>query len=1025
MKKVFAFLSTLLLTIAMVGVVAAGSHVKAASDKITVDPTLAEDEIPVYIMDSIYSTFPNYYDNEAKSDPNWAGPARMYPWNETRLRVAQIGADGQPTGKYYAVYFAGHTVAVEKDGNAVVGAGKNILFWDVDESGNVIAVKYSDGRKAASGNASDPSLSHMRTNISGKDLEFDPTTLGMNDEGTNFYNRSIVFNANGQVIRGIALDSVYTEAEAAGVKFLPEYGYVNGVVKKIEEGDVVDKIKQPKVDEEGNPVLDEDGNQIYEDTDRENRIYSRFVWEFMTTKPENVNTVPYLSAGWDATLWDYCYEQDGGYMCIAFVGSADNTVKVKGDQVGAYTNTLKARYIADGMSEEEALAKATADAGSSNRTCVKTLRIPAGGFTFDYGYLDKGKETNDQFFNETVINGYLYGRQLVAKKYTSKVVDEDGTVHEAGSIYKNEEGSDLLIGLAEQKTYNFSVSGLKFVEKVIDGQSYVLLNGQNTVEVMMGSEFNPAQSINYNGVMRYWAKDGDLLSYTASADALELYITTSQNGGSALSKVEPATGYGVYKSIDEAKDAFLKDVAAWAKKDVSEIKFDTAANFQSNFSWGQFFPTNAGNAGKLDYPSAEQPSFWNVPANREKWGWLVEKIYETMVKYPGGDTYTASLDYVKNAKESWYCGSPQTIAYAFWYFLTGQQHGYFGFNFQDGHNTEWIDARTNVEKWNDYKIDATTAAPDDNWVVTYRVVNTATKNESSMTVKYVVVDSYTPTISVNADKLFIKPKQVGDLLVIDPINKYELVKAYNGQYNGVDIKGNDITHRVEFDTELNFDSPKEGTFPVVATVWNNAHTKSAQVRFQVEIFDMTRPNVITRNVTILQGQDFDVRDGIAIAVDNVDGDLRSQTYQWWNQTSKAIDTTKMDSGKTTRTENVKVEVIDRAGNTTTVTFKLTIVSTAGLTAKDVQDIVEKAVSPVTDSVDDLAVSVEEMFGGLTQEVKDSVANKATSQEVRDLATKLDALSDKVNAKGCKSGAAVALALASVVTLVAVVVRKRH
>ena len=118
-----------------------------------------------------------------------------------------------------------------------------------------------------------------------------------------------------------------------------------------------------------------------------------------------------------------------------------------------------------------------------------------------------------------------------------------------------------------------------------------------------------------------------------------------------------------------------------------------------------------------------------------------------MVKYPGGDTYTASLDHVKNAKESWYCGSPQTIAYAFWYFLTGQQHGYFGFNFQDGHNTEWIDARTNVEKWNDYKIDATTAAPDDNWVVTYRVVNTATKNESSMTVKYVVVDSYTPTIS--------------------------------------------------------------------------------------------------------------------------------------------------------------------------------------------------------------------------------------------------------------------------------------
>lgn len=1017
MKKVFAFLSTLLLTIAMVGVIASGSYVHAASDKITEDPTLAEDEIPVYIMDSIYTTFPNYYDNDANPDPNWGGVSRMYPWNETRLRVAQIGADGQPTGKYYAVYFSGHTSAVDANGEVVVGAGKNVLFWDVDENGNVVAVKYSDGKKASSGAASDPSLSHMRTNISGKDLEFDPTTLGLKDEGTNFYNRSIVFNAQGQVIRGIALDSVYTEGDSTGVKFVPEYGYVNGVVKKIEDGDVVDKVQQPKTDDNGDPMLDEDGNQIMEDTDKENRIYSRFVWEYMTTKPENVNTVPYLSEGWDATLWDYCYEtEDGGYMCIAFVGSADNTCSVKGDQVSVYTNTLKARYVAEGMSEEEALTKANTEVGTAVRTCVKTLRIPAGGYTFDYGFLDKGKETNDQFFNETVINGYLYGRQLLVKKYTSEVVDDDGTVHEVGSVYKDEEGNDLQIGIAEQKNYNFSAAALKFDDKVIDGQSYVLLNGQNTVEVMMGSEYNPSKNINYNGVMRYWATDGDLTSYKASADVLDLYITTSHNGGSSTTSVEPVKGY---QSIEEVKNAFLKAIADWKKVDVSEIKFDTAANFQSNFSWGQFMATNATNAEKSDYPSADLPAFWNVEENRTKWGWLLEKIYETMLAYPGGDTYTASLGHIKDAKDSYFCGSPQTLAYAIWYYLNGQEHGYMGLNFADGHNSEWIDTRTNLDKWNDYMLDATTASPDDNWVITYRVVNKATYVESSMTIKYVVVDSYTPTITVNTDKLFIKPKQVGDLLVIDPIYKYDLVEAYSGQYNGVDIKGNNITQRVEFETELDFDNPVEGSFPVVATVWNNSRTKSAQVKFNVEIYDLTKPNVITRNVTILQGQDFDVRDGIAIAVDNVDGDLKSQTYQWWNQTSKAIDTTKVDGA--VRTETVKVEVTDRAGNATNVSFKLTIVSTAGLTEKDVQDIVEKAVSPVTDSVDDLTASVEEMFGDLTA----ATSGIATEQNVKDLEEKVDSFVTNLTGKGCKSGAAVALALASVVTLVALVIRKKH
>ena len=178
MKKVFAFLSTLVLTIALVGVFAVNNPAKAA-DKFTEDPTLLDDEIAVYIMDSIMTTFPNYYDNDAKEDPNWQGTARMYPWNETRLRVAQLDESGQPTGKYYAVYFSGHTTAVDTNGEPIIGAGKNILFYQKNEAGQVIATKFSDGKQAANGAASDPSLSHMRTNITGEDIEFDPTQLGL------------------------------------------------------------------------------------------------------------------------------------------------------------------------------------------------------------------------------------------------------------------------------------------------------------------------------------------------------------------------------------------------------------------------------------------------------------------------------------------------------------------------------------------------------------------------------------------------------------------------------------------------------------------------------------------------------------------------------------------------------------------------------------------------------------------------------------------------------------------------------
>ena len=1043
MKKVFAFLSTMLLTIAFVGVFAVNTPAKAAG-KITQDPTLAADEIPVYIMDSIYTTFPNYYDNEAEPDNNWSGPSRMYPWNETRLRVAQFDENGNPTGKYYAVYFSGHTVAVESNGDFVIGAGKNILFYDyeyqrneagtkyllddngnripvLDENGNkkIVAVKMSDGALAAKGGqASDPSLSHMRTNISGVDIEFNPTQMGLGDEGTNYYNRSIIFNAKGQVIRGIALDEVYNSAEGT-FKFAPEYCYSNGVVTKIAEGVTCDKEMQQQLDEEGNAVLDEDGNPIMIETDKDRLVYSRFVWEYFTTKPENVNTVPYLSAGWDPNLWDYCYEQDGGYMCIAFVGSADNTCNVKGDQVNAYKQTL----IGQGKTEEEA----TQIANSAVRTCVATVRIPAGGYVFDYGYLDKGKVTNDKFFNETVIYGYLYGRK------------EFNKVDKAGNQ------TETLIGMGEQRTYSFSVSDISFDEKVINDTTYKLLEGQNVVEIMAGDVYNPTKNINYNGVMRYWSREDDLTSYTSSSDSLEFYITSSKNGGSTLTLVEKTNDY---TSMDDIVKDFLADIAAWKGVDVSEIKFDTAANFQSNFSWGQFFATNADNAAKPDYPSEEMPAFWNIPANREKWGWLIEKIYQTMLAYPGGDTYAGSLGHVKDAATSYFCGSPQTIAYAFWYFLNGQQHGYFGMNFQDGNNTAWMDTRSNLDKWNDVVIDASKSYPGENWVMNYRVYNSSTNISSTLTIKYVVVDSYTPVIEVNNNNLLYFPTQVGDALSIAPIDRFAIVKAYDAQYNGVELLGNDISQNIEFDTTLDWNNPTEGIHTVVATIWNNARTKKATKTFQVEVRDMTAPLLQVRNMSVLQGDNFNALDAVVYAYDVVDGNLLDiADLQAVYQSSKAIDTNKMGVAGKDRTETVTITARDRAGNTTSKSFVLTIVANKYVEEnlmnefgdlKDSLGELTAEIQDILDKVDALDVSVKDIKAEL-EKLANLMNNTATKDEVQSIKNVVDALKTEVDTiggnvetiqsqvtkKGCGSGALLVLEIAGAAALLAVVLRKRH
>ena len=900
MKKVFAFLSVFALTIAFVGF---GAKSVNASQLFVEDPTLGENEIPMYIMDSIYTTFPQYYDNVTKQDQAWPGAARMYPWNETKLHVKQMDASGNFTGKQYAIYFSGGLKATDK------GAGVNLLFYKLNDAGELILARMSNGKWDSAGQPMDPSLSHMRTNVTGQDISFDALQL-WTDNGGNMYNRMFVFDGNGRMVRGISGDGAYLLPDQEGVlpgAIAPEYCYVNGAVEKIEEGTVCDV---ETVEVEG-----AEGEEATKEVTK--YITNRFVFQYFDAEdfdPATVNEVGYLAEGWDAQKWDYAIEEEDGYVCIAFVSGEGSNFKLREEQLAVYAATCEAQGL-------------PAPDANTVRQMARTIIVPEGGYTYDFGYLDKGCMGLYEKYNDMFVKGYKYGRTL----------DEEGK------------------GIAYAQGYDFSSQPLNFKAKAINGVSYQLLDGQNVVEVMQGEKFNPSTLIDYSGLTRYWKDKSDLTSYQANPDNVDLYII--QDG---LTVVQPNTGYS---SFQEVVDDFLTDVAEWKGVDVSEIKMDSNANFQSNFSWGQFFATNVDNANNPDYVAGGLTPFWNVPAHREKWTWLLEQIYATMLAYPGGDTYTATLAHVESAKNAYWCGSPQTIAYTFWHFFQGTQHGYFGLNFQDGHNSEWLDTRTNLEKWNEHSIDTAQAAINTNYDLTFKAFNRETQNESELTIKFVVVDEYTPILKINKNNLRYSPIKNGEKIEMPVIDEYTFCSAYDARYNGKSVEGNEISYKVHYQSEtLDFDKPTEGKHVVTAKVYNQ--TKYAEKQFVVVIEDMTKPVVLTKDViTIGVGEYFDIESAITYAYDAVDGNLLDHVNRTWylDISAKKLDVTK--AGK----YEVVLEVWDSSDNVTEVSYIVNVVSTGSEEIEDMiaanQQAIDELNTTVVDGLDELHDLVDSLGGG--------------------------------------------------------------
>ena len=905
MKKVFAFLSTLLLTIALVGI-SAGNAAQAASDKWTVDPTLAEDEIPVYIMDSIMSTFPNFYDNEALPDAGYS-VGRDYPWNETRLRVAQFDEDGNPTGKYYAIYFAGSSVAINPTtGNPQSGAGNLVYAWrnnpdeESENFGKLQSGRYDGGKftEGAISAISLGSLSHMRVNASNEDVTINAAVDGKAPTAvdTTYLIRSAIFDAKGNIIRASGAASAYDTETQSTIKLTPEYCYVNGEVTKYGNVSECDHVYEQATNEDGSLKFEADGvTPVYDDKGPD-YVANRFVWQYFDEEPTNVNTVPYLSEGWDYNLWDYCYAEGEGYIAIAFCGASYQNALAEDAQ-----NYEMEKLIAGGMGADEAKSAAAA----INRACTTEFTVPAGGMIYVNGYLDQ-TAMNTEAMNAIAISGYKYGR--------TALTDTEGNATPIASV----------------KTYNFSVSGLSFYDKVLDNTSYQLMEGQNTVEIMQGTKFNPYQNILYDGVMKYWSVPNDVTSYKADESVMEFYINAGANGANQIPVVYPNS----YETSEEMIADFFKDFNAYNAT-------NKGYKLQDDGSYAKVTKDADGNEVKELYVPVEIPTkdtplgtaagswyasinglvmnnknnaFVNVDANWEKWGWLFE--------YIAANQTGLSLDMTARTVTS-----PGNFTYTFLGFLTGQ-NAFGGWpsnktnwaNNIEGTETPlyqgWIDTRTSYEKWCDYEIDATTAMPGDNWTVTYRALNTETNNESSLTIKYVVVDSYTPIIKVNKDLLYVTPKIEGDKKVIAPIDEYTLVNAYIAQYNGVNILGNDITQNVEFDTALDFSNPTEGVHEVVATIWNNSHTKKASVKFNVTVYDITAPVLKVRPISLNQGDDFDFRDVIVYAYDAVDGNLLEAVYDWYLVDS--VDTSKAGSVM------VKLAVYDKSNNETKATVKVTI-----------------------------------------------------------------------------------------------------
>lgn len=530
MKRVFAFISLFAIALVMFGF--ATQNVKAA-DKQPADgkwfenPHLLTDdegnvvEIPMYIMNSITTTFPDFFDYEGAKgtefeDKNWGGTVRQYAWNGVKVVIPQFDENGA-TGKYYGIYPQG----ASKGGQVGIGG------FIYTTSGQWDKGTWYAGGSYARNEPHDPSLSFYLFND--KDVAENITRTIM---ANNQANPWLVFDGEGKAVAGLMFPDtsagVVETAYGLGTEFCWDENGV-GVVANADASNCAKVLVDGEEDDLDKPILDEEGNPTgeYEKVkvpgDDPDYIGYRYVWQYMEEKPANLNN-GYLNDGWKADNWDFYNEETGIAVC------------------------LLSSYFANGgaVAGAELTADETISAGHV-RAPFKSIELPAGGLLYKLGYLERGS-TLLPTYKEVQAQAYLYGRD---EAYSQTV-----------------------------KCYNYATRDIKFVDTNLNGLGYSMIEGTNTIEAVAGAQIDFDKLIDLNGVAYCFTDTNDPFSFQSAilSESEEAALFASKKAeflAAAIEEIKVSEdykeAYGDYKAwLDGqlAKEATFKAAVAKAQAEL-------------------------------------------------------------------------------------------------------------------------------------------------------------------------------------------------------------------------------------------------------------------------------------------------------------------------------------------------------------------------------------------------------------------------------------------------------------------------
>lgn len=614
MKKVFACLSAFVLMLVAFGLALNPAVVNAAEvadGKFIVDPTLEEGDIPIYVMNSIFTTFPSLYDNEALKDPNY-NIGRDYYWNEIKLVIPQFDAQG-PTGQRYTVYSQGTYSEDVKS-----AAGTKVYLWCLDEDGNVVTATQTRGgdydwTSTYGPLFGDVSLSGIRYNVTGQDVVLNDLyrEYGIINASNDTDPQYMVINGEGKVVRGVLKESVVAQENVEAFGYSVLFGYKDGQIVVREDvigGADVNGLSAPDaeldiaqilVDDLNDPILDPvtgeqqtdaDGNPLYNQISvddpegKPNLFYGkRYVWQWYSEEEfadVKVNTVAYKEEGWLADRWDYAVaDPNGGYICFAFLSSLGSYVQITAEESAIHNASVDA-LVAAGLDApakiEETITETeegteVVEYAKYRRPIAEKVVIPADGIMYRVGYLDYSGTATTPMFNEVIAHAFedamLYGRAPEYQAYA--------------------------------RTYNLTATGLVEKNAVIDGESFIVRNenGKFVIEIKAGARLDISELIEITGCLGGFSIAG---------------VPAAEAGANVAAAVS-------YKNADVSELSYILDVDGnalmWEKVYKYEGFAEAAAAVKAHVLEA---------AGVTSFSKWNHSLDWNAIFAGEEWDWVLD-----------------------------------------------------------------------------------------------------------------------------------------------------------------------------------------------------------------------------------------------------------------------------------------------------------------------------------------------------------------------------------------------------------------